>query len=160
MVSRHIAKEKPKMASQMAVTNQSKKLTMGDWVRLGANAAVVSIVAVLLVQALAIYLWPAIALFAPLDSFLRSTLFTLVPAVAATGLLAWLSGRRAQPVNNFIKISAVVLVISFIPDYILPVPHKTVLASTVAAFLHVVAAVAIVWVLVAGYRGMVNRLDS
>lgn len=160
MVSRQIAKEKPKMTSQMAMNNQSKKLTMGEWVRLGANAAVVSIVAVLLVQILVIYLWPAIALFAPLDSFLRSTLFTLVPAVVATALLAWLAGRRARPVGDFVKISAVVLVISFIPDYILPVPHKTVLASTVAAFLHVVAAVAIVWVLAAGYRGVVNRLDS
>jgi hypothetical protein len=45
-----------------------------------------------------------------------------------------------------------VLLLSIIPDYILPVPDKTLLASTITAFLHVVAGVAIVGVLLAGYR--------
>ena len=51
-----------------------------------------------------------------------------------------------------IIISIVVLVISFIPDYIVPLPHKTFLASTVTAFLHVVVAVCTVPILVMGYQ--------
>jgi hypothetical protein len=45
-----------------------------------------------------------------------------------------------------------VLILSIIPDYLLPVEHKTLLASSVTAFLHVVAAVVTVSVLVTGYR--------
>jgi hypothetical protein len=120
--------------------------------KLGLITAAASIVAVLVVQALAIALWPEIALFAPLDSYGRSAIFTLVPALGATALLAWLAERRAQPVQTFIQISAVVLLVSFIPDYILPVPHKTLLASSVAAFLHVVAGVVIVLLLIVGYQ--------
>ena len=77
--------------------------------------------------------------------------------LAATGLLAWLAARRADPVRTFVRIAAVVLLLSFIPDYLLPVPDKTLLASSVAAFLHVVAAAAIVGVLVGGYRRLINR---
>jgi len=46
--------------------------------------------------------------------------------------------------------------LSFIPDYILPVPNRTVIASTIAAFLHVVAAAIIVPILVIGYRRMMR----
>lgn len=128
------------------------KMTRSDWLKLGLITAATSIVAVLAVQALAVALWPEIALFAPLDSYVRSAIFTLVPVVGATALLAWLVERRARPVQTFIIISGVVLLVSFIPDYILPVPHKTLLASSVAAFLHVVAGVVTVLLLVIGYQ--------
>jgi hypothetical protein len=87
-----------------------------------------------------------------LDSYVRSAIFTLVPALGATALLAWLANHTKQPVQNFIKISAIVLAVSIIPDYILPVEYKTFLASSVAAFLHIVAAGIIVLVLVVGYQ--------
>ncbi|MCL4301265.1 MAG: hypothetical protein KJ077_36370 [Anaerolineae bacterium] len=128
------------------------KMTRSDWLKLGLITAATSIVAVLAVQALAVALWPEISLFAPLDSYVRSAIFTLVPALGATALLAWLVERRARPVQTFIIISGVVLLVSFIPDYILPVPHKTLLASSVAAFLHVVAGVVTVLLLVIGYQ--------
>ena len=51
-----------------------------------------------------------------------------------------------------LRIAVVVLLLSFIPDYILPVEHKTLLASSVAAFLHVVAGVILVAMLTSGYR--------
>jgi hypothetical protein len=141
------------MSNQLAVNTQSKvALKNGDWVKLGINATIMSIIAILIVQALAIAIWPDIALFAPLDSYIRSAIFTLVPAIGATALLAWLAAKQIQPVKKFIAISVVVLVISIIPDYILPVEHKTVLASSVTAFLHVVAALVIVPVLVIGYQ--------
>jgi hypothetical protein len=124
---------------------------------LGALAAALAVVAVLAVQALAVAFWPEVALFKPLDSFARSALFTAVPAFLATGLFAWLAARRPDPEGAFVGIAAVVLLVSFIPDYLLPVPDKTFLASTVAAVLHVVAAAVIVSVLVAGYRRIKER---
>jgi hypothetical protein len=136
--------------------SRSKPAT-AQWLALGALAAVVATAAVLIVLALAIAIWPDIALFKPLDSYARAALFTIIPAFAATGLLAWLAARRADPVRAFVRIAAVVLLLSFIPDYLLPVPDKTLLASTVAAFLHVIAAAAIVGVLVGGYRRLINR---
>jgi hypothetical protein len=143
-----------------ATANVQTKTSMGknDWVKLGFIAAVISVAAVLVVQSLAIAFWPEIALFAPLDSYVRSVIFTLVPALGATVLFAWLVNRMARPVRTFIAISAVVLVISFIPDYILPVPDKTILASTVAAFLHIVAAVPQLLILVIGYQRQVARM--
>jgi hypothetical protein len=49
-----------------------------------------------------------------------------------------------------------VLLISIIPDYVLPVPNKTLLASSVTAFLHVVAALITVVMLVSGYQRRVR----
>jgi hypothetical protein len=141
------------MASPITVDTQPNiQLERGQWARLGLVTAIVSIVAVLIVQALAIALWPEIALFAPLDNYVRTVVFTLVPVMGATALLAWLMGRSARPVRTFIQISVVVLLLSVIPDYALPVPHKTLLASSVTAFLHVVAGVITVPMLVAGYQ--------
>jgi hypothetical protein len=128
------------------------QIDRGYWVRAGAIAAVASVAAVLLVQAVATALWPEIALFKPLDSYARTVLFTLVPAVAATALFAWLARRSKKPIQRFVQISAVVLVLSIIPDFLLPVEHKTFLASSVTAFMHVVAAAVIVAVLVISYR--------
>ncbi|MBX3060799.1 MAG: hypothetical protein KF770_30430 [Anaerolineae bacterium] len=128
------------------------QLDQSHWVRLGAVTAVASVMAVLIVQVVAITIWPDIALFKPLDNYARAAVFTAIPAIAATALLAWLARRQADPVPAFLKISAVMLVISIIPDYLLPVEYKTFLASTVTAFLHVVAAAVIVSVLVIGYR--------
>lgn len=128
------------------------------WVKWGFFAAVASIAAVLVLQALAVSIWPQITLFEPLNNYVRSAVFTLVPAIIATALFAWLAGRSARPVRTFVIISVVVLVVSFIPDYAAPIPNKTVLASTVAAFLHVVAAVVTVTVLVMAYRRRRARL--
>jgi len=130
---------------------QSKPDTR-QWIVLGALAATLAVVAVLVAQAIAVALWPNIALFKPLDSYARAALFTLIPAIAATALFARLARRPAEPERVFLRSAAVVLLLSFIPDYLLPVPDKTFLASSVAAFLHIVAAAVIVAVLVGGYR--------
>lgn len=127
------------------------------WAQIGLMAAVASIAAVLLVQALAIAVWPDIALFKPLDSYARSAIFVFVPAIGATAVFAWLAGRTEQPVSKFITISAVVLLVSIIPDYILPDVNKTLLASTVTAFLHVVAGAITVAVLIIGYQRQVKQ---
>lgn len=129
-----------------------RPLARGRWLRLGAIAAIAAIVAVLIVQSLALTIWPEIAAFKPLDSLARAAIFTLIPAVLATAVFAWLAGRRPQPDQTFLRIALIVLLISIIPDYLLPLPGKTFLASTATAFLHIVAAAVIVPVLVVGYR--------
>jgi hypothetical protein len=128
------------------------------WMKLGLVVAAASVAAVLIVEALAITLWPEITRFQPLDSYLRAAIFTLVPALGATALFAWLVERRPQPVRTFVTTAAVVLLVSFIPDYLLPVSGKTLLASTVAAALHVVAAIVTVCGLVIGYRWHAGRV--
>ena len=135
------------------MTNQTKStMKTNDWVKSGLVAAVVSAVAAVIVQALAITIWPEVALFEPLGSYIRVVIFTVIPVAIATALFAWLVSHTAQPVKIFIIISIVVLIVSFIPDYIVPLPHKTFLASTVTAFLHVVVAVCTVPILVIGYK--------
>lgn len=123
----------------------------GRWIAIGAVAAVLSAAAVLAVQWIALAIWPDAALFKPLESYARSALFTIVPALGATALFAWLATRQPNPAGAFIRIAIVVLLLSFIPDYLLPVPFRTFLTSSIAAFMHVVAAIVIVAVLVAGY---------
>jgi hypothetical protein len=122
-----------------------------EWAKIGLAAAAAASLGVVIVQAIALALWPDIALFKPLDSYARSILFVVVPAFGATAVWAWLVSHTDRPNVKFISLSAVVLLISFIPDYALPVSHKTLLASSVAAFMHVVAAGLMVAVLVAGY---------
>jgi len=135
------------------VTPQPKEeLTTGQWITIGLITAIASVATVLLAQAVALAIWPDLALFKPLESFARSALFTLVPALGATGVFAWLAARREDPVKAFRRVALVVLLLSLIPDYVLPVAHRTLLASSVAAFLHVVAAVVTVLMITAGYR--------
>lgn len=122
------------------------------WIGRGALAAGASIAAVLAVQALALAVWPHLAAFPPLDSYGRSVLFVLVPAIAATALFVWLARRSADPARSFVKLAIVVLIVSVIPDFVLPVPNKTLQASAVAASLHLVAAAVITGLLVSGYR--------
>ncbi|MCC6458521.1 MAG: hypothetical protein IT328_26470 [Caldilineaceae bacterium] len=128
------------------------QLARNQWLLVGLVTVIASVVAVIIAQAAAISLWPEIVRFAPLSNYARTVIFTLVPAVGATALFAWLVARNPKPVQTFVRISVVVLLISFIPDYFLPVPDRTFLASSVAAFLHVIAAVIIVPVIVSGYR--------
>ena len=72
------------------------KPAAAQWLVLGALAAAVATAAVLIVLALAIAIWPDIALFKPLDSYARAALFTIIPAFAATGLLARVAIRIAR----------------------------------------------------------------
>lgn len=146
------------MATQSTLVPQnSAQLDVKAWAKLGLLAAAVSIAAVLLVQAIALALFPDIALFKPMDSYVRTALFVLVPALGATAVFAWLVNRTEKPVSKFIALAAIVLGLSIIPDFVLPDPYKTMLASSVTAFLHVVAGVIIVSILVLGYQRQQKR---
>jgi hypothetical protein len=146
------------MTTQSTIRRQpTAHIETKAWAQIGLMAAVVSIMTVLLVQALALAAWPDIALFKPLDSYARSALFVLVPVIGATAVFAWLAGRTEQPVSKFITISVVVLLASIIPDYVIPDANKTLLASTVTAFLHVVAGIITVAVLIIGYQRQMKQ---
>lgn len=132
-------------------SRKSASLAATRWLQIGLQAAVGSIVAVLLVQAIILAFWPELAVFKPLDSYARSALFTFVPAMIATALFAWMVKTQDHPVTKFLWVSGVVLLLSFIPDYVLPVPYRTLAASTAAAFLHLVAGLATVTLILAGY---------
>lgn len=141
-----------------AINAQTKRgLQTGQWIAIGVTAGLLAAAAVMAVQWIALTIWPDAALFKPLDSYARTALFTIIPALGATAVLAWLAVRRANPIGTFIRIAIVVLLLSFIPDYLLPVPHRTFLSSSIAAFMHLVAGVVTVTVLVAGYRRYSGR---
>ncbi len=123
-----------------------------NWFNLGLLALIFTVPMVLLIQAFAVSLWPDIQLFDPLNSLARSALFTAVPVIGATVVFAFLAKRVAEPAKLFNKIALAALIISIIPDYLLPVAHKTLLASSVAAFLHVLAGVITIAVLQQGYK--------
>ncbi len=127
------------------------------WAYIGIGTAVVSIAAVLVVQALALAIWPEIAIFKPLDNYARSALFVFVPVLGATAVFAWLVSRRERPIRDFITLATVILLVSIIPDYALPDASKTLLASTVTAFLHVVAGAITVALLIIGYQRQVKQ---
>lgn len=139
-------------------TQKPAELTTTGWLRIGLQSAIVAILAVLVTQAVILALRPDLAAFKPLDNFARTALFTFIPAMAATAVFAWLVKKQDQPQAKFLWIAAGVLLLSFIPDYALPVPHRTILASTAAAFLHLIAGIATVSMILAGYaRAVRNR---
>lgn len=127
------------------------ELTPNRWLRIGLQAAIAAILAVVLTQAVILVLRPELAAFKPLDSYARSALFTFIPALAATGVFAWLTKNQKQPQVKFLWVAAGVLLLSFIPDYLLPVPNRTVAASTAAAFLHLIAGIVTVLMILTGY---------
>ena len=135
-------------------------LTTTRWLQIGLQAAAGSILAVLLVQAVILALSPELAAFKPLDSYARSALFTFIPAIAATAVFAWLVKTRDRPAVKFMWIAAGILLLSFIPDYLLPVPNRTLAASTAAAFLHLVAGIVTVALILVGYARAAKDSDK
>lgn len=128
------------------------KLKRNEWLKIGLKTALFSILSVLVIQAIALAIWPEIALFKPLDSYPRSALFTLVPAIGATGVFAWMVKHQNQPVKKFIILSGILLLLSFIPDYALPLEGKTLLGSSVAAFMHLAAGIVTVTMIITSYQ--------
>lgn len=137
-----------------AISNSEGKtnLKWKEWSIIGLKTALFSILSVLVIQAIALAIWPEVALFKPLDSYPRSALFTLVPAIGATAVFAWMVKYQSQPVKKFVILSGILLLLSFIPDYALPLENKTFLSSSVAAFMHLSAGIVTVATIVTSYR--------
>ena len=132
-------------------TQKPAMLTTTRWLRIGIQAAIAAILAVLGTQAVILAMQPELAAFKPLDSYARSALFTFIPALVATAVFAWLAKKQDQPQVKFLWVSAGVLLLSFIPDYLLPVPNRTLTASSAAAFLHLVAGIVTISMILTGY---------
>lgn len=132
-------------------TRSSTQIKNNRWLQIGLQAAAGSILAVLVVQAILLALAPELKAFKPLDNYARSALFTLIPALGATAVFAWLVKNKDQPVKKFLWISAGFLLLSFIPDYFLPIPNRTLAGSNAAAFMHLVAGIVTVSLILAGY---------
>ena len=130
-----------------ASENESRSLGTGSIVRRGALAAVVASVAnaVLVLAATAVGVAPG---FRPLA--LPPVLLLTVLGVAGATAVYWLLRRRAtNPDRTFVRVAAVVLVLSFLPDIGLlsADPAATVAGVVVLMAMHVVAAAASVAVL-------------
>jgi len=141
------------MGTQTMIKSEAKTgLLWIDWLKIGLKTGLYSIIAVLIVQFIALSIWPEARAFKPLDSYPRSALFTLVPALGATAVFAWLVRRQAQPVKTFVLLSVALLLLSFIPDFALPLEGKTLLGSSIAAFMHLIAGIVTITTIVTGYR--------
>jgi hypothetical protein len=85
---------------------------------------------------------------APLG-LLHVALVSAVPALFAAGLLSILRRFTQRPLRAFWIIAGIVLLVSFLPDLILPVDRGTRIGLMA---MHVIAALAIVGVLTGVYR--------
>ena len=141
-------------------TQKPATLTITRWLRIGLQAAVGAILAVWLTQIAILALWPELATFKPLDSYARSALFTFIPAMGATAVFAWLTKTQDQPATKFLWIAAGFLLLSIIPDYLLPIPNRTMVASTAAAFMHLVAGIVTAFLILAGYTRAAKASDK
>jgi Family of unknown function (DUF6069) len=115
-----------------------------------AFVAPASVVAVVVANAAFYYLAGAVVAydsqFLPLANVSGAIIFTLFPALVAVPLYAALRRFTRQPARIFTIVSAIVLVLSIIPDltYIPTVPGVTDAQITVLILMHVVAAAVIV----------------
>jgi Family of unknown function (DUF6069) len=87
--------------------------------------------------------------FLPLANVSGAVIFTVVPAIVAPLLYAGLLRFTRDPARIFTIISAIVFVVTAIPDftYIPTVPGSTTAQTAVLVMMHVVAASVIVWML-------------
>lgn len=85
--------------------------------------------------------------FPPLANASGTVFFTLVSAVGAVLVYAGLTRFTANPVRTFTVVSAVVFVVTLIPDltYIPTVEGSSTSQTAVLILMHVVAAIVIVW---------------
>lgn len=137
------------MALYPSEVAETSAVNRGRFALVGLSTVAASAVA----NTLFYYLGDALVTYDPdfvvLSNVVGISIFTIVPAIIAVLLYAALLRYAARPERTFTIISAVVLVLSIIPDYtyILGVEGATIAQATVLALMHVVAAAVIVWML-------------
>ena len=87
--------------------------------------------------------------FSPLANVSGAIIFTVFPAIVAVLLYAGLGRVVPNPMRIFAPVSAVILVLSVIPDltYIPTVPGSSGAQTAILIAMHVIAAAVIVWTL-------------
>ncbi|MBD95834.1 MAG: hypothetical protein CL482_16495 [Acidobacteria bacterium] len=124
----------------------------GSFVKSGAIALVLSVVANLLVRAGASALFDIPPEFPPLQGAGPVVFFSVIGVLAALGVFAGIGGVSSRPVPVFRIVAGVVLVVSFIPDLWLltesgaaSFPGATPAGVGTLMLMHVVSAAAVVW---------------
>ena len=138
---------RPLSASSAARTPAAAgRVDWGHYARVGLG----TVVAAVLANALFYYVAAALIAYDPefvvLASVMGAVIFTVVPAIVAVLLYAALLRFTRHPVGIFNGISAVVFVVTLIPDftYIPTVPGASPAQTAVLVLMHVIAAVVIV----------------
>jgi hypothetical protein len=121
----------------------------GAYARLGLATVVAAVLANVLVYFAGDAIIGYDPAFVVLGNVVGIAIFTLVPAVVAVLLYAALVRWSRNPVRLFTIISAIVFIVSLIPDltYIPTVAGATAAQTTILMLMHAVAAVVIVWML-------------
>lgn len=129
-------------------------LDSGTLARRGAAAAAVAVV----VNAVVVLVVPPAIDHPPFDPLTLGsvTLFTLLGVVGATAVLALLQRTVERPGRTFVVVSAVVLLLSFVPDLTVArsMPGATTAGVVLLMAMHVVVAVVAVGVLLRGLDGL------
>ena len=132
-----------------SVPAQARGFTWGRY----ALRGLVTVVAAVLANTLFYYIGSALVAydsrFLPLASVGGAIIMTLGPAIVAVLLYAALRRFTHHPARIFTSLSAVALVVSFVPvvTYIPTVPGATDAQTAILAMMHVVAAAVIVGML-------------
>ena len=127
----------------------SSAVSRGRFALIGLGTVAAAVIANLLVYALGSVVVGYDPGFVVLANASGTILFTVVPALAAVLLYAVLMRFSSNPARIFTNVSAVVLIVSLIPDltYIPSVPGATTGQTAILMVMHVVAAVVIVGML-------------
>ncbi len=134
------------IASYTSAPSQPRSSERGRFARIGLATVVAAVLANTLFYYICSPLVHYDAEFKVLSNPSGAIIFTLVPAIVAVLLYAALLRYNSNPVRTFTIISAVVLVVSVIPDftYIPTVPGSSNGQTAVLTLMHVVAAAVIV----------------
>jgi hypothetical protein len=142
-------------APSTIVIRSSRIEAPGRAKRAYARLGLATVVAAVLANVLVYFAGDAIIGYDPtfvvLGNVSGIAIFTLVPAVGAVLLYAGLLHWTGNPARLFIIISAIVYIVTLIPDftYIPTVPGATWSQTSILVLMHTVAAAVIVWMLTA-----------
>jgi hypothetical protein len=137
------------LSSSSSAPAASPAVSRGRFALIGLGTVAAAVIANLLVYALGSVVVGYDPGFVVLANASGTILFTVVPALAAVLLYAVLMRFSSNPARIFTNVSAVVLIVSLIPDltYIPSVPGATTGQTAILMVMHVVAAVVIVGML-------------
>ena len=127
----------------------SRTTNWGQFARVGVATVIAAIVANILVY----FIGSAIVGYDPgfvvLSNVSGTIIFTIVPAIVAVFIYAALLRFTRRPALIFMIISAIVFIVTLIPDftYIPTVPGSSPAQTAVLVLMHIVAAGIIVWML-------------
>ena len=135
----------------MSTSRDARSVSWGRFALVG----LATVIAAVLANVVFYYIGSALVAYDPQFVVLANPsgaiIFTLVPAIVAVLLYGVLLRFTRRPARIFMIISAVVFVVTLIPDftYIPTVPGSSPAQTTILVLMHVVAAAVIVWMLTA-----------